>query len=137
VQARDLCGNLRARVVLRPTLPDDLPHVIGEPLPCRIKAVTGEIDGRVIGVGGLAFLPGGTVVAWAALTDEARKAKVSLHKAGLRMMRDARAAGFKRVVASADAQSPTAVRWLKRLGFELIDDDPATEDGHPIFVWRG
>lgn len=124
-------------VTLRPTLPDDLPHVIGEPLPFRIKAITGEIDGKVIGVGGLAFLPGGTVVAWAALTDEARRAKVSLHRAGLRLMQEARAAGFKRVVASADAESPAAVRWLARLGFELIDDDTSTQDGHPIFIWRG
>lgn len=126
-------------VLLRPTRPDDLPHVIGEPLPWRIRALTGEVDGRVIGVGGLAHLPGGAVVAWAALTDEARHYKVALHRAGLRMMREAKTAGYKRVVASADPQSAAALRWLLRLGFDPIDDGQADQrdGGHSVFVWRG
>jgi RimJ/RimL family protein N-acetyltransferase len=117
-------------VLLRPTRPDDIEN----PLPCRVQALTGEIDGRVIGVGGLAFLPGGTVAAWADLSDEARRAKISLHKAALEILRMAQASGIKRIVASGDVSSPAAMRWLIRLGFEPTQDEAAP--GHPIFIWH-
>jgi hypothetical protein len=45
------------KVTLRPTILADLPHVIGEPLPYRIRAITALIDDRVIGMGGIAFPP--------------------------------------------------------------------------------
>lgn len=118
-------------VTLRPTIPADIAQVTDDALPWRIRALTGEVDGRVIGVGGLAYLPGGTVAAWAALTDEARACKVSLHRAGLRFMADIKAAGIRRVVASADIHSPAALRWLLRLGFRPVDDDPE----RAVFVW--
>lgn len=120
------------RVRIRPARPDDVGHITDEPLPWRIRALTGEIDGRVIGVGGLAWLPGGTIAAFAALTDEARGYKVSLHRAGLRLMREAKEAGIKSVVASADTQSVTAMRWLLRLGFDLVEQDRE----RAIFLWR-
>ena len=116
------------RVVLRPTRPDDLPHLIGEPLPWRVRAITGEIDGRVIGIGGLTFLPGGTVAAWTALTDEALRHKITLHRAALRLLREAKAAGYSRIVACADPESVKAVRWLERLGFECL--------AGMVYVWR-
>ncbi len=56
------------RVVLRPTVPTDLPHCIGEPLPHRIQAITAVLrdapegapqdEGRIIGLGGIGFRPG-------------------------------------------------------------------------------
>jgi hypothetical protein len=54
---RPLSSVLRSmpKVTLRPTIAADLAHVIGEPLPYRIRAITAFIDDRVIGVGGIAF----------------------------------------------------------------------------------
>jgi len=51
------------RVTLRPTIAADLPHVVGEPLPFRIRAITALAGDKVIGLGGIAFPPDGTV--WA------------------------------------------------------------------------
>jgi len=61
------------RVELRPTIAEDLAYVIAVPLPHRIRAVTALADGKVIGVGGIAHRPDGTVVAFAAMLDEFRK----------------------------------------------------------------
>jgi N-acetylglutamate synthase-like GNAT family acetyltransferase len=119
-------------VTIRPSTPEDIRHVIGEPLPWRVRALTGEIAGRVIAVGGLTWLPGGTIAAFAALTDEARKYKVSLHRAGLRLMREAKESGIKSVVASADSGSDPALRWLLRLGFKPVESD----NERTTFVWR-
>ena len=47
------------RVILRPTILSDLPYAIGEPLPYPIRAITATVDGRVIGLGGIAFPPQG------------------------------------------------------------------------------
>lgn len=121
-----------SEVTIRPSRRSDVHLVSDEPLPWRIKALTGEIDGRVVAVGGLTFLPGGTVAAFAALTDEARACKVSLHRAGLRLMREAKESGIKRVVASADSKSEVAMRWLLRLGFEPVESD----NERTTFVWR-
>lgn len=120
----------KARVVLRPTRPDDLPHVIGEPLPYRIWAITGEVEGRVLGVGGLTFFPDGVVRVFAALTDEARTYKVTLHKAALRVLAMARAAGYRRMVTYADPDIEAAERWLERLGFE-----PVEINGLRVYRW--
>src|SRR5215468_2951761 len=93
------------KVTLRPTIAADLPHVIGEPLPYRIRAITALVDDRVIGMGGIAFPPHGPAVAFAQLvpsspnqdgtadrdehagsTPEARRYPVAFHRAGLMVM---------------------------------------------------
>ena len=141
------------RVRLRPTLVDDLPHVIGEPLPCRIRAITAVLDDRVIGIGGIAFPPRGPAIAFVqfapsrsvrhdahgandqttAGSPEARRYPVSLHRAGLMAMAMIRTSEAKQVVATADADSAVAVRWLKRLGFKPTDAQPI--DGKLLFFW--
>ncbi len=123
-----------AKVELRPTLPDDLPHIIGESLPCRIRAVTVLVDGRIIGMGGLAFPPAGPAIAFVQRTNEARRYPVTIHRAGLMAMRMMRECGVAQVIATADAASETAIRWLHRLGFK-----PAASqhiDGKCLFVWE-
>ena len=55
------------RVILRPTVLSDLPHAIGEPLPYRIRAITALVEGRVIGLGGVAFPPRGPAIAFVQL----------------------------------------------------------------------
>lgn len=121
----------RSRSEIRPTVPADLPHVIDEPLPHRIQAVTILVDGRVVGLGGLGFKPDGTIAAFAALLDEARRHPVTLHRAGLMVMDMIEASGLKRVVATAEMTQPRAAAWLVRLGFE-----PRDVNGMQVFVWE-
>jgi RimJ/RimL family protein N-acetyltransferase len=131
------------KITLRPTIPADLPHVIGEPLPCRIRAVTALADDRVIGLGGIAFPPHGPAIAFVQLAPppedgagvpEARRYPVAFHRAGLAAMAMMRASGVAQVVATADAGNAAAVRWLKRLGFEETERQDIA--GRLLFVWN-
>jgi hypothetical protein len=140
------------QVTLRPTILADLPHVIGEPLPYRIRAITALIDDRVIGMGGIAFPPDGPAIAFvqlapssreetvgasepaAASLPEARRYPVSFHRAGLMAMEMIRTSGVTHVVATADARSDVAVRWLKRLGFQPAEHQQIA--GKLLFVWK-
>jgi hypothetical protein len=138
------------RITLRPTIAADLPYVVGEPLPYRIRAITALADERIIGVGGIAFPPDGPAIAFvqlapspeesdvreldgAASIPEARRYPVAFHRAGLMAMKMMRASGVAKVIATADAGSAAAVRWLKRLGFEPSERQPIT--GRILFVW--
>ena len=138
------------QVTLRPTILADLPHVIGEPLPYRIRAITALIDDRIIGMGGVAFPPHGPAIAFVQLAPsstedgegehggasipEARRYPVAFHRAGLMAMEMIRASGVSPVVATADAGSDAAVRWLKRLGFRPAEDQRIA--GKVLFVWN-
>ncbi len=119
------------RVALRPTVASDLPHVIGEPLPFRIRAITAHIGDQVLGVGGLGYLPNGVVGAFVAMNAEGRRYPAAIHRAGLAAMRMIRQSGERRVVAIADEFVPGAARWLERLGFEAV-----TIDGLTAYVWE-
>jgi N-acetylglutamate synthase-like GNAT family acetyltransferase len=119
------------RVVLRPTIPSDLPKIIGESLPHRIHSITAEVDGKVIGIGGLAFQPDGHVVAFVQLGPEARRYPVALHRAALITMARARELGLTRVLAFADPAIEPSERWLTRLGFHLEE-----VTGARVFVWN-
>jgi hypothetical protein len=139
------------KVTLRPAILADLPHVIGEPLPYRIRAITALIDDRVIGMGGIAFPPDGPAIAFvqlapssreetvcasepaAASLPEARRYPVAFHRAGLMAMEMIRRSRVPQVVATADARSDTAVRWLKRLGFQPAEHQQIA--GKLLFVW--
>lgn len=92
---------------------------LGVPMvpPVRCRAYAARVDGRLIGVGGIAFMPDGTRVAFTELTDEARRYPVALHKAALRTLALARELGIKRLVATTFSGHPAAERWLVRLGF--------------------
>ncbi len=119
------------RVILRPTVPSDLCTVIGEALPFRIKALTVEADGRVLGVGGIGFPPNGPVIAFVQAAPDAHKYPVSFHRAGLAAMKMIRESGVAEVIAQAHDDDPTAIRWLLRLGFEETNIGEMR-----IFKWR-
>ena len=141
------------KVTLRPTIPADLPHVIGEPLPYRIRAITALVDDRIIGVGGIAFPHNGPAIAFVQLVPssredaavcngehaarsipEARRYPVAFHRAGLMAMEMIRRSGVTQVTATADASSDVAVRWLKRLGFMQAESQRI--GGKLLFVWN-
>jgi hypothetical protein len=149
------------RVTLRPTIPEDLPFLIGEPLPYRIRAITavlttddkreGTDDGgqkdscpfsavcplssdKVIGIGGIAFPPDGPVWAFVQQAPDAKKYPVAFHRAGLMAMKMIRESGVMEVVATADADNEAAVRWLRRLGFEAGAAQPI--EGKLLFTLK-
>lgn len=115
------------RVELRPTVPADLPRVIGEPLPHRIRAITALIEGRVVGIGGLGYRPDGTVVAFMQVEDELRRYPAAVHRAGIVGMRMIRRSSVPLVVAEAQVGNPAAERWLLRFGFRRVG---------AAFVWE-
>jgi hypothetical protein len=140
------------KVTLRTTILAELSHVIGEPLPYRIRAITALIDDCIVGMGGIALPPHGPAIAFVQLVPppeaavacaganaapgipEARRHPVAFHRAGLMAMEMIRRSGVAQVVATADARSDVAVRWLKRLGFQ-----PARRQriaGKLLFVWN-
>jgi RimJ/RimL family protein N-acetyltransferase len=129
------------KLTLRPTVAADLPHVIGEPLPWRIRAITALADDRIIGLGGVAFPPEGPAIAFVQLAPapgdgggpEARRYPVAFHRAGLMAMEMIRASGVARVIATADTGNPAAVRWLERLGFTPAERQDIA--GRIVFVW--
>jgi hypothetical protein len=142
------------KVTLRPTIAADLPHVIGEPLPYRIRAITALVDDRVIGMGGIAFPLHGPAIAFVQLAPsssngddaagrddhagrsipEARRYPVAFHRAGLLVMEMICRSEVRQVIATADADSEVAVRWLKRLGFKAADGQRI--EGRILFVWN-
>jgi hypothetical protein len=127
LREREREAGRRSIVRLRPAIAADLPHVIGEPLPFRIRAITMLVDNRVVGLGGIAFPPHSPVIAFVQQTGEARKYPVAFHRAGLLAMRMVRESGLKHVVATTDRDSPRAVRWIERLGFARAAVQPLPE----------
>lgn len=119
------------RITLRPTVAADLAHVFDRPIPHRIRALTAVNGEQVLGVGGIGYRPDGTVIAFAAITDEARGYPAAIHRAGLAAMRMIREAGVQAVLAEAEENNPAAERWLLRLGFRKIEIG-----GQPAFVWE-
>ncbi|HXI76103.1 MAG TPA: hypothetical protein VNH21_03150 [Steroidobacteraceae bacterium] len=119
------------RVTFRPTIPADIPFLTNRPLPSRIQAITAEIEGRIIGLGGFAFQPDGTVIAFAEISDEARKYPVAIHRAGLMAMDLIARSRRQFVVAEAQPGNPAAERWLLRLGFT-----PTEIMGRKAYVWE-
>jgi hypothetical protein len=119
------------RVTLRPTIAEDIQFVTDKPLPARIQGITAELDGRVLGIGGFSFREGGSIVAFVAMTDEAREYPVAIHRAGLAAMALARREGYPRIVAEAESDNPAAERWLVRLGFRRT-----VLMGREAFIWE-
>lgn len=105
-------------VELVPTVAADFVAVDGHP-NIRTRSVTAKIDGKVVGVGGIGYVQDGSVVCFAFISEELRKHKMALHKAGLKVIADAKRDGIKRLIAEASPHS-AAVRWLERYGFKPV-----------------
>jgi hypothetical protein len=100
-------------VTIRPAVAADLAAVATEPLPYAIRAITLEIDGKVMAVGGLAFPPGDVAWAFVDQVPELARYPVTIHRAGIAGMELIRGSGLSEVVATADSANPKALRWLK------------------------
>ena len=109
------------KAVLTPTTPEDFFEFKQAIPPYRIRAITGRVDGRIVGIGGIAYLPDGSILAFLESTDEARKHAVTLYKAARQILKDAALAGHRRIIAVGDPEVQAVPRWLKRLGFEPVE----------------
>jgi len=92
------------------------------PIEQRAIIVAAKIEGRVIGIGGVAFFPGKIALAFADMSEEARHYPVSIHKAGRMALELARKQGVRRIVATATTVE-AGPRWLLRLGFVKVAQD--------------
>lgn len=117
---------------IRPSTRADF-DALDAPTIYRMQSLTGVAeDGRILGVGGVARLDDGRLMAFADLTKEARKNPVALHKAAVLFMARLKAEGVRSVVALADMEeTPAAERWLGRLGFEKRE-----YSGAAVWVWE-
>ena len=114
------------RVELRPATAADFAALFDRPIPHRVRAIAAELDGKLLGVGGVVYRPDG-VFAFAQFTEAFRLYPVAMHRAGVAGMALIRAAGLREVFAEDQPGNPAAVRWLERFGFR--------RDG-ALFVWR-
>lgn len=112
-----------ARVTLSPATSADFAELAARspntpPLPkVQTIAIAGKVDGRVIAIGGVCFLPNGQRHAFADIGDEARKFPIALHKAALATIALAKQYRVKRLTAVAAEPVEVAERWLLRLDF--------------------
>lgn len=128
---RALRGLGSGRVILRPATRADFAALLAKPLPYRVRAIAGEIGGEVIGIGGLAFPRGGPAIAFLQGDPRMRDYPVSLHRAALTVLAEARRLRVPRLVAVAEEGVEPAQRWLARLGFQRT-----SIDGHEVWTWR-
>jgi RimJ/RimL family protein N-acetyltransferase len=119
------------RVTLRPSVASDFVALIDRAPAYRCQCLTAEADGKVIGVGGFLFPPGGDVWASVFMLEEAKRYRVAIHRAGLMAMALAKKRGFQRIYATAQPDNPAAERWLERLGFEAREIA-----GEKVYVWQ-
>lgn len=103
-----------------------------KPPPYRCRAYAVKKDGKVIGIGGLGFLPETTIM-WSEISDELRALPVTLHKVGKRVVADAEALGIKAMYATTDEGFDAAERWISRLGFTATGE---VIDGKKVHVWH-
>ena len=125
-------------VTLRPATEADFVAMFGKPPQHRARAA--EIEGRLIGLGGITLLTPHETSAcetsaceiWACFmraSDELRAHPVALHRAGLRILTIADRLGIARLVALAEPGIEAAERWLARCGFV-----PEAVNGAIVFV---
>lgn len=112
-------------ITYRPSTPEDFVTYLGEMPHARVRAFTGLVDGKIVAIGGIAYLKNGTPLAWLDADDIVReKYKLSLVRAAKEVMRDHIKRGFQTVNSICDPDMEAAPRFLERLGFKPVDGSP-------------
>lgn len=119
----------KSNVIIRPATSEDIDRFSPLRNKPSIKAWVAELDGKLIGLGGVA-LYGGRWYAFLDLEEEMRPYKMTLMRAAKRFFAEMRLQGVKFVYAEADLEESNAPRWLGSLGFSV---DPRS--GY-LYRWR-
>lgn len=104
------------RLIVRPATKSDIEAFSSMANKPTVRAIVGEIDGKIIGLGGLALIKG-RWFAFCDLTEEARAYKMTIARAAIRLMASARRDGIKFIYAEAAPDEPRALAWFASLGF--------------------
>lgn len=115
--------------IVRPATREDIDAFSSMTEKPTVKAWCGELDGKIIALGGLAFFRG-RWFAFLDLTDEARPYKMTIMRMAIRVMAEAKTMGIRFVYADADTREPKSVEWLSRIGFHI---DPRT---NRLYRWQ-
>lgn len=83
-----------------------------------VRAWVAELDGRIVGIGGIAREQG-RWFAFIDLEDEARPYKVHIARSARRFLDQARRDGIRFIYAEVNHTDPRALLWLFSLGFEF------------------
>jgi hypothetical protein len=119
------------RAEIRPSTAEDFVAFKGRLPPYRCRSFTGTVGGKIMGIGGIAYLPDGTALAFLELEPGAHRYAVTLHKAAKRVIEEAQSRGIPCMIAEADPKEPTAQRWLSKLGFK-----PQQIDNETVWIWQ-
>jgi hypothetical protein len=109
--------------VIRPASRDDIEAFSPVRNKPTVRAVCMEIDGRIVGLAGVALV-NGRWFAFVDLKDEARAHKMLIARTAIRFLSELRRDGVRYVYAEADPTEIGAVRWMTSLGFEI---DPRSD----------
>jgi hypothetical protein len=110
-------------VRVRPTTLEDCEQLLGGKPAWRIRAMTADVDGAPVAIGGLAYLPDNTVFAFLEGAEAVKRHPVAIHKAVRRGLDDAKRRGVRRILSIADEHIEAAPRWLERFGFVAAGHD--------------
>ncbi len=110
-----------SKVTVRPATPKDIAAFVSE-APIT-KAWVGEVDGKIIGIGGLYFHKARWCV-FCDLTDEARRYKLTIARTAKMVMDEARRMNIRFIYSDVDIDEPNARKWHHKLGFRL---DPRSQ----------
>lgn len=117
------------KVIIRYVTRTDVEAFAGHPNKQTIRGFVGELNGKVIAIGGIATVKG-RHYAFVDLDDEARRYKMHIMRAAKRVLQDASERGVRFIFALADQEEPKSDAWLLRLGFE---PDPRSKS---LYRWR-
>lgn len=117
------------RLIVRPAMRADIEAYSKRPQSQTIRAIVAERDGEIIGIGGM-YLSRGRWYAFADVPEECRKYKITIARAAIRFLDEARRSGIRFVYAVRDEDEPGSLKWLTSLGFEI---DPRSMI---FFRWR-
>ena len=105
-------------LAIRPATREDIEAFSDLPNKPTMRAWVAELDGRIVGLGGIA-LSKGRWFAFVDLKDEARPFKVTIARSALRFLDEARRDGIRFIYAEVSRHEPRALPWLLSLGFEF------------------
>lgn len=112
-------------MIIRPATFEDATAFWGKTAPVSIRGYVAELDGRVMGIAGLAYAPN-QIRGFADMVEEGQKYPMTIMritKLVKALLNETKAPVF----CNADPNLPNARKFLEHIGFKQVDDR--------TFVW--